>query len=234
MAGVAHPCSELAEHSDAEHVHNQALPVIHAFPHRHTKVVHFVRHGEGYHNGMKCLYAHSSLLIWISQLRNYLHDRAVAGRLDQAAYLSYDYFDAHLTEHGWRQAHALRDHIAALPEPLRVDAVIVSPLSRALETAAGAFGGGAWRSAEDGPPLMAALESEPVRQGPRHSFTLLTVRALQVIPEHSEDAALGQQSGVQPSGLTSFLFLCFFAAAPVTTAFGHLVKLLYLCAACGC
>ena len=94
----------------------------------------------------------------------------MAGRQDQAAYLSNDYFDAHLTDHGWRQAHALRNHHAALPEPLRVDAVIVSPLSRALETAAGAFGGGAWRSADDGPPLMAALESEPVRQGPRHSF----------------------------------------------------------------
>ena len=89
----------------------------------------------------------------------------MAGRQDQAAYLSSHYFDAHLTEHGWRQAHALRDHIAALPEPLRVDAIIVSPLSRALETAAGAFGGGAWRSAADGPPLMSALESEPVRQG---------------------------------------------------------------------
>ena len=52
MAGTAHPCSEHAEGAeDEELVHNQALPVIHAFPHRHTKVVHFVRHGEGYHNG---------------------------------------------------------------------------------------------------------------------------------------------------------------------------------------
>ena len=118
----------------------------------------------------------------------------MAGRLDQAAYLSHNYFDAHLTEHGWRQAHALRDHIAALPEPLLVDAVIVSPLSRALETAAGAFGGGAWRSADDGPPLMAALESEPVRQGPRYSFTL-TISVFRC----SRRAALGQQSGVQPS-----------------------------------
>ena len=94
----------------------------------------------------------------------------MAGRRDQTAYLSSEYFDAHLTERGWRQAHALRDHIAALPEPLRVEAVIVSPLSRALETAAGAFGGGTWRSASEGPLLMAGLESEPVRQGLRNSL----------------------------------------------------------------
>ncbi len=39
------------------------------------------------------------------------------------------------------QAHALQQHIAQLPEPLNVEAVIVSPLSRALQTAVGAFGG---------------------------------------------------------------------------------------------
>ncbi len=64
---------------------------------------------------------------------------ADAGRLDEANYLSTDYFDAHLTEEGWRQAHALRAHIKALPEPLGVDVVIVSPLTRALETAVGVW-----------------------------------------------------------------------------------------------
>ena len=140
----------------------------------------------------------------------------MAGRQDQAAYLSYDYFDAHLTEHGWRQAHALRDHIAALPEPLRVDAVIVSPLSRALETAAGAFGGGAWR-ADDGPPLMAALESEPVRQGPRHSFMLPTVRALQGVSEHSERPAPGTAwwcAAFRLNKRVSSSIFSIFAAAP--------------------
>lgn len=39
------------------------------------------------------------------------------------------------------QAHALQQHISQLPEPLNVEAVIVSPLSRALQTAVGAFGG---------------------------------------------------------------------------------------------
>jgi len=82
----------------------------------------------------------------------------VAGRQDNHNYLSQDYFDAHLTELGWRQACALRDHIRSLPEPLGVDAVIVSPLSRALETEL--------RPGEEGKPLMMALESEPVRLGP--------------------------------------------------------------------
>lgn len=90
----------------------------------------------------------------------------MAGRQDNDNYLSQDYFDAHLTELGWRQAHALRDHIHSLPEPLGVDAVIVSPLSRALETAVGVFGGNELRPGEEAKPLMTALESEPVRLGP--------------------------------------------------------------------
>ena len=51
------------------------------------------------------------------------------------------------------QAHALQKHIAQLPDPLNVEAVIVSPLSRALQTAVGAFGG---TSDEEGTakPLM--------------------------------------------------------------------------------
>ena len=52
------------------------------------------------------------------------------------------------------QAHALRDHIAGQPESMEVDAVIVSPLSRALQTAVGAFGHSPWQGAKDGPALM--------------------------------------------------------------------------------
>ena len=89
---------------------------------------------------------------------------AVAGRLSEANYLNHDFFDAHLTEEGWRQAHALCAHTRGLPEPLLVDAVIVSPLTRALETAAGVFGGAEWRPGAGGTPLMTQLESEPVRR----------------------------------------------------------------------
>jgi len=41
----------VAAEEDGESYHPQAVPAVHAFPWRHTKVVHFVRHGEGYHNG---------------------------------------------------------------------------------------------------------------------------------------------------------------------------------------
>lgn len=62
------------------------------------------------------------------------------------------------------QAHALRTHISSLPEPLNVEAVIVSPLSRALQTATGAFGGPEWSPETDkSPALMVAQDAVPVR-----------------------------------------------------------------------
>jgi len=45
-------------------------------PEKYTKTVHFIRHGEGFHN--------------------------VAGAISKENYKSYDYFDAHLTEIGWK------------------------------------------------------------------------------------------------------------------------------------
>ena len=41
----------VAEDEDGDHFQAQALPTFHAFPWRHTKTIHFIRHGEGYHNG---------------------------------------------------------------------------------------------------------------------------------------------------------------------------------------
>ncbi|BDA46810.1 Phosphoglycerate mutase-like protein [Coccomyxa sp. Obi] len=76
-------------------------------PQKFTKVVHFIRHGEGFHN------------------------IGYEGNLD-----------AHLTPFGWHQAAALQQHIKALQPPLDIQVVIVSPLMRTLETAAGVFGGG--------------------------------------------------------------------------------------------
>ncbi|KAK9915171.1 hypothetical protein WJX75_005575 [Coccomyxa subellipsoidea] len=111
------------------------------FPVRHCKVVHFVRHGEGFHN--------------------------VAGKKDYSQYKRWDLEDAHLTAHGWEQAHALRKHLAKLPEPLNVEAVIVSPLSRALQTAVGAFGGDAWQPNDPDEALMVAQEAVP-EKGVQH------------------------------------------------------------------
>ena len=45
------PVCPLAESEDGDDFQAQALPTVHAFPWRHTKTIHFIRHGEGYHNG---------------------------------------------------------------------------------------------------------------------------------------------------------------------------------------
>lgn len=67
---------------------------------------------------------------------------------------SFEYLDAHLTDFGWRQARALGRHIRALGGAFRADAIIVSPLTRTLETAAGVFGGECWQQGDPQPPLM--------------------------------------------------------------------------------
>ncbi len=56
------------------------------------------------------------------------------------------------------QAHALQKHIAQLPDPLNIEAVIVSPLSRALQTAVGAFGGGSCQRGDSDKILMVAQD----------------------------------------------------------------------------
>jgi phosphohistidine phosphatase SixA len=48
--------------------------------------------------------------------------------------------DARLTERGWDQAHALGRHVYSNPATAGVQLVVVSPMVRALETAAGVFG----------------------------------------------------------------------------------------------
>lgn len=112
----------------------------------------------------------------------------MAGKKDTAEYKKWEYEDAHLTELGWKQvcclfivaglaenpttshsdvpphqAHALGEHIAALAGQFDVDAVIVSPLSRALQTAVGAFGRPACGESNAAPLLMVAQDSKPVR-----------------------------------------------------------------------
>ena len=95
-------------------------------PHRHTKTLYLVRHGEGYHN---------------------LHGEPSLGG-DRANYKSERYFDAHLTPKGWAQCRALKKHLdeAVTHDGCehvmdRIELVVVSPLMRALETAVGALGG---------------------------------------------------------------------------------------------
>jgi broad specificity phosphatase PhoE len=115
-------------------------------PSRHVKTLHLVRHAEGFHN--------------------------VAGALDYANYKLEKFLDAHLTREGWNQAHALRAELinqrAAGPgnggrRPIRPAVVLTSPLTRALETAAAAFGGPVLSGSEEGGPalLMRAQQAQP-------------------------------------------------------------------------
>ncbi len=88
-------------------------------------------------------------------------------QVDHAAYRDERWFDASLSANGWAQAERLGKHVAA--RGLRPQLVVVSPLTRALQTAAAAFGTGPHEpSASSEPPLMVAyeaIEGEQVAHG---------------------------------------------------------------------
>ncbi|PNW75247.1 hypothetical protein CHLRE_12g518950v5 [Chlamydomonas reinhardtii] len=106
------PTNRVADPEDAENTKNSVCPRINMIPVKYTKTIHFVRHGQGFHN--------------------------VAGQINHDNYKSWEHFDAHLTELGWRQAENLGKHVAATRLP--VELVVVAPLQRAMETAVAAFG----------------------------------------------------------------------------------------------
>lgn len=56
----------------------------------------------------------------------------------------------------------MRQHIQGLPDSLQLQAVIISPLTRAIETAIGAFGGADSTQADRAKPLMLAQEAVKV------------------------------------------------------------------------
>ncbi|KAL4853906.1 Phosphoglycerate mutase-like protein [Chlorella vulgaris] len=85
----------------------------------------------------------------------------------------------HLIRHGqasmtlcWvMQAWALNWHIKQLGSRFRVDAVVVSPLTRTLETAAGVFGSGPWREGSSSqPPLMLEQTVVPGKRAAHHAI----------------------------------------------------------------
>jgi len=86
------------------------------YPVHRCKTIHIVRHGQGYHN--------------------------VAGELDRANYMSWEFEDAALTDLGWQQADALHDHVVKNNILPQVELVVVSPLLRTMQTAAAVWGGG--------------------------------------------------------------------------------------------
>ncbi|KAK3231124.1 hypothetical protein Dsin_003005 [Dipteronia sinensis] len=100
------------------------------YPSHRCKTVHLVRHAQGIHN--------------------------VAGEKNHDAYLSYDYFDAHLTPLGWQQVDNLHKHVQETGLSKRIELVITSPLLRTIQTAVGVFGGEGYADGIDVPPLMVA------------------------------------------------------------------------------
>lgn len=106
-----------------------------------SKLVHFVRHGEvRVSRALSC-----SLPERVQGTHN------VAGAIDYANYKSERFFDAHLTALGWQQGLTLRAH-AQEHLSASLELVVVSPLSRAVETAVAAFGGAS--PAPHGEPLL--------------------------------------------------------------------------------
>ncbi|GBG77075.1 hypothetical protein CBR_g23401 [Chara braunii] len=77
-----------------------------------SKIIYLIRHGQALHNP--------------------------AGEADHANYMKWEFLDARLTEKGWNQAASL---LRAKKEELeKAELVVVSPLTRTLETALGIYG----------------------------------------------------------------------------------------------
>ncbi|EFN59905.1 hypothetical protein CHLNCDRAFT_29140 [Chlorella variabilis] len=98
-------------------------PQLSLTPFCNTKVIHFIRHGEGFHN--------------VGYSQN---------------------LDARLTERGWDQAHALGRHMYSQQPTAGVQLVVVSPMARTLETAAGIFGIDPSLCAFDPPTMLMAAQ----------------------------------------------------------------------------
>ncbi|CAN8244862.1 unnamed protein product [Cochlearia groenlandica] len=108
----------------------EAKPSQGLYPLHRCKTIHLVRHAQGIHN--------------------------VAGEKNHDAYLSEDYFDAHLTPLGWQQVDNLHKHVKASGISNKIELVVVSPLLRTLQTAVGTFGGEGDIDGVDAPLLMKA------------------------------------------------------------------------------
>ncbi|XP_044490484.1 phosphoglycerate mutase-like protein 1 isoform X2 [Mangifera indica] len=100
------------------------------YPLHRCKTLHLVRHAQGIHN--------------------------VDGDKNFKAYMTPEYFDAHLTQLGWKQVENLRKHVHETGLVKRIDLVIASPLLRTLQTAVGVFGGEGYEDRMDVVPLMVA------------------------------------------------------------------------------
>ncbi|KAG6536334.1 hypothetical protein ZIOFF_001388 [Zingiber officinale] len=98
------------------------------FPLQRCKIVHLLRHAQGIHN--------------------------VEGEKDHSAYMSPEFFDAHLTPLGWNQVDNLRKQVKACGLSGKIELVITSPLLRTMQTAVGVFGGESCTDGVNILPLM--------------------------------------------------------------------------------
>ncbi|EFJ33267.1 hypothetical protein SELMODRAFT_439299 [Selaginella moellendorffii] len=104
------------------------------------KILHLVRHAQGHHN---VGYAGTVFSLAL---------RMVVPRWQLLeGWNCFGIEDASLTTTGWKQVKELRERKVHGG----VDLVVVSPMTRTLQTAAGVFGGGERKPGEELPPLMA-------------------------------------------------------------------------------
>jgi broad specificity phosphatase PhoE len=111
------------------------------YPSHRCKNIYLIRHAQAVHN--------------------------VAGEKDHAAYSYPEFFDAQLTPHGWDQVDDLRKHVNVCGLAKKIELVVVSPLLRTMQTAAGVFGGDKYISTstqEEEKPLMVENAGNSCRQ----------------------------------------------------------------------
>ncbi|CAI9104158.1 OLC1v1002783C1 [Oldenlandia corymbosa var. corymbosa] len=127
------------------------------YPLHRCKTIHLVRHAQGIHN--------------------------VDGDKNYKAYMSPEYFDAHLTPLGWQQVENLRKHVHESRLLDRIELVVTSPLLRTMQTAVGVFGGDGYTDGMNVLPLMVANAGNSDR-GAISSLNSPPVVAVELCREH--------------------------------------------------
>lgn len=129
------------------------------------QTIHLIRHGMGYHNEVT----------------------------EHEDYQKEAFFDSRLNERGWAQAHALNAHIKL--QNLQVDLIVVSPLTRCLETAAGVFGQNVMPEGKRSTPIMVAQDCEEGQKVPHAT-----------ISQHSAPPVVAVEMCRETLGVRHFLF----------------------------
>jgi broad specificity phosphatase PhoE len=101
---------------------------------RHIKMIHFIRHGQGFHNLLADL-ATKSGITWRQFESTNGNDPSLP---NNNPYMHPDVLDAPLTESGRKQAQRL--HYEIIQNNIPIDCVYVSPHCRTLQTGLIAFG----------------------------------------------------------------------------------------------